>query len=71
MCECKTTKHKQNEKIKVTDIDIIVSGNQREKPYYEVKYKEVGKDHYSVGYSSYDLNTVVDWKEECFELMEE
>lgn len=66
MCKCKTTENKQNEKIKVTSLDIIVNGT-KEKPYFEIKYKEVGSENYNVGYSSYDLNNVFDWKEECFE----
>ena len=58
------------EKIKVTSLEIIVTGT-KDKPYFEIKYKEVGKEDYNIGYSSYDLNNVFDWKEECFELVEE
>lgn len=56
------------EKIKVESAEIIVTGT-KEKPYYEIKYKEVGKDYYNIGYSSYDLNNVFDWKNECFEIV--
>lgn len=56
------------EKIKVESAEIIVTGT-KEKPYYEIEYKEVGKDYYCVGYSSYDLNNVFDWKNECFEIV--
>ena len=56
------------EKIKVESAEIIVTGI-KEKPYYEIKYKEVGKDYYNIGYSSYDLNNVFDWKNECFEIV--
>ena len=59
---------KVSEKIKVTSLEIIVTGT-KEKPYFEIKYKEVGKEDYSIGYSSYDLNNVLDWKEECFEIV--
>lgn len=55
------------EKIKVEDIDIIVTNI--DKPYYEIKYKEVGSDHYCVGYSSYILEYVLYWKEHCFEVV--
>ena len=56
------------EKIKVTKLRIIVTGT-KEKPYFELMYKEVGKEDFNIGYSSYDLNNVFDWKEKCFELV--
>lgn len=58
----------KTEKIKVTKLKIIVTGT-KEKPYFELMYKEVGKEYYNIGYSSYDLNNVFDWKEKCFELV--
>lgn len=63
-----STPEVKTEKIKVTKLRIIVSGT-KEKPYYELMYKEVGKDDFNIGYSSYDLNNVFDWKENCFELV--
>ena len=56
------------DKIKVTSLEVIVNGSKR-KPYYEIKYKEVGTDNYNIGYSSYNLDFVFDWKEKCFELV--
>ena len=56
------------DKIKVTSLEIIVTGSKR-KPYYEIKYKEVGTNNYNIGYSSYNLDFVLDWKEKCFELV--
>ena len=56
------------DKIKVTSLEVIVTGSKR-KPYYEIKYKEVGADHYNIGYSSYNLDFVLDWKDKCFELV--
>ena len=58
----------KTEKIKVTKLRIIVSGT-KDKPYFELMYKEVGKEDFNIGYSSYDLNNVFDWKEKCFELV--
>ena len=58
----------KNEKIKVTSLEIIVTG-KREKPYFEIKYKEVGKRDYNIGYSSYDLNNVFAWRDECFDVV--
>ena len=56
-------------KAKVNSLEIIVRmiGN---KPYYEVKYREVGKKDYSVGYSSYDLKIVLGFIAEYFEIVE-
>ena len=56
------------EKIKVTSLEIIVTGT-KDKPYFEIKYKVVGKEDYNIGYSSYDLNNVLNWKEDCFEIV--
>lgn len=55
----------QVERIKVSDLDIIVTMVDG-KPYYEIKYKKIGDDHYNVGYSSYNLDFVLTWKDECF-----
>lgn len=62
------TNNKQTERIKVSEIDIIVSminGN----PYYEIKYKKVGEDYYHIGYSSYNLDFVLEWEDKCFEIV--
>ena len=57
------------EKIKVESLDIIVTMIDG-KPYYEIKYKEVGKRHYNIGYSSYNLDFVLEWREQYFEVIE-
>lgn len=56
------------EKVKVTSAEIIVSVIKG-KPYFEIKYREVGKSNYNIGYSSYDLENVIGWKNECFEIV--
>ena len=56
-------------KIKVKEIDIIVTGKP-DKPYYEIQYKEVGKRYYSIGYGSYYIHNVFEWKEKYFQLIE-
>lgn len=58
------------EKTKVESIEIIVEGT-KEQPYYEIKYKKVGSDYYCIGYGSYYLECVFEWKEQCFELVEQ
>ena len=36
------------DKIKVTSLEVIVTGSKR-KPYFEIKYKEVGTENYNIG----------------------
>ena len=59
-----------SKKIIVTELEIIVTGT-KEKPYFEIKYMEAGQHSYHIGYSSYDLNNVFQWREECFEVLKE
>lgn len=40
------------------------------KPYYELKYRQVGKKDYSIGYSSYDLKIVLGYIDTYFEIVE-
>lgn len=57
-------------KLVVDDIEVIVGGTAN-KPYYGIKYREVGNDNYNIGFGSYDLNNVLKWKEEEFEVVSE
>jgi len=61
-------KKQKGEHIKVSDLEIIVTMIDKD-PYYEIKYKKIGENHYNVGYSSYKLENVLAWKDECFEIM--
>lgn len=72
MVECMRTaaRDSKTERIKVSCLDIIVTMIGK-KPYYEIKYKEIGEDYYHVGYSSYKLENVLAWKDECFEIVKE
>ena len=56
-------------KTKVESLDIIVT-MMEDKPYYGIKYKEVSSDHFCIGYSSYRLDYVLEWKKQYFELVE-
>lgn len=58
---------KQN-KLKVTDAEIIVRGTV-DKPYFEIKYHEVGKPYNNIGFGSYSLENVFKWKEEYLEIV--
>ena len=70
MIECIRTaaRDSKTERIKVSCLDIIVTMIGK-KPYYEIKYKEIGEDYYHVGYSSYKLENVLAWRDVCFELV--
>lgn len=57
------------EKIKVESLDIIVTITGG-KPYYSIKYKEVGNRYYNVGYSSFNLDFVLEWRKQYFEVAE-
>lgn len=61
--------NKSHKKIKVESIDIIVTG-PKEKPYYAIKYRKVGNNDDCIGYGSYTLEYVLEWKEQLFELVE-
>lgn len=67
-CRC-DSKLTNAEIVKVDSLEIIVRMIEN-KPYYEVKYREVGKEDYSIGYSSYDLNIVLGFIAEYFEIVE-
>lgn len=58
----------KDNKIKVTSAEIVVHGTI-DRPYYEIKYREIGSSEYHIGYSSYCLNNVFEWLEECFEIV--
>lgn len=67
--DLKSKNEQLNKKTKVTSLDIIVT-MYGDKPYYEIKYKKLGDNSYCIGYSSFSLNLVLDWKREHFELIE-
>ena len=57
-----------SEKEKVTSAEIISSKRKNdEKPYYHIKFKKVGEDEYTIGYSSFKLDYVVEWLNNYFE----
>lgn len=61
---------KHDEKIKVTNAEIVVSGSVL-KPYFCIHYKEVGQDYETLGFGSYHLPFVFEWLAHYFELVEE
>lgn len=67
-CRCDSRKENAN-MVKVNSLEIIVRMIDN-KPYYEIKYKKVGEDYYHVGYSSFNIDNVLKWRDECFELVD-
>lgn len=55
-------------KIKVTEAEVIV---QRVTVgfYFMIKYKEVGEEHYNIGFGSYNIHMVFDWLNKYFEIV--
>lgn len=56
-------------KNKVTNLDIVVRVIDG-KPYYSLKYKELGNNYFNVGYSSCSLENVIAWKNEYFDMIQ-
>lgn len=56
-------------KAKVDSLEVIARMLD-DKPYYELKYRLVGKKDYSIGYSSYDLKIVLGYIDTYFEIVE-
>lgn len=67
-CRCDSITANMN-KAKVDSLEIIARMLD-DKPYYELKYRQVGKKDYSIGYSSYDLKTVLGYIDTFFEIAE-
>lgn len=66
-CRCDSVIANIN-KAKVDSLEIITQMLD-DKPYYELKYRLVDKNDYSIGYSSYDLKIVLGYIDEYFEIV--
>lgn len=68
-----SSEKESSNKTRVSELYIIVDEgvSTEEKPYYELLYKEVGADHRIIGYGSYSLRHVFQWKKEVFEKVSE
>ena len=55
---------------RVTDLSIIMDMIAGKTPYYSIRYRNVGENDYNIGYSSLNLKTVLDFIDECFEIVE-
>ena len=56
-------------KIKTSEIMIIVGGSADE-PCYSIRYYDLSDNEWHVGFSSYWLPYVMDWKNQYFEIVE-
>lgn len=56
------------ERTKVDKAMIIVSGT-KEEPYFEILYHLLGEDEDRIGFGSYRLTNVFDWKEQYLEVV--
>lgn len=61
---------KHDEKIKVTNAQIVVTGSVLE-PYFCIHYREVGQEMDTIGFGSYHLPFVFEWLARYFELVKE
>lgn len=55
---------------RVTDLSIIMDMIEGKTPYYSIQYKNVGENDYNIGYSSFNLKTVLEFIDEYFEIVE-
>lgn len=55
-------------KTKVDRAIIIVEGT-REKPCFGILYHEIGKDHSNIGFGSYCLANVFNWRDQYLEIV--
>ena len=56
------------EKIKVTEAEVIARRTNISY-YFEIKYKEVGKEYYNVGFGSYNIHIVFQWLDKYLEIV--
>lgn len=57
-----------SKKKKVDKAWIVVEGT-KERPYFEILYHDISKEYDEIGFGSYDLNNVFDWKEQYLEIV--
>lgn len=60
----------KEKKIKVVERPDIIVEFIDGRPYYGIKYKEVGNDYYNIGFGSYELDYVKEWFDTQFEVVE-
>lgn len=66
----KTTDKVETEKIKTNYAEIIIK-HPLEKPYYAIVYFDLVDGEWHEGFGSYCLEYVVEWKKDCFEIVDQ
>lgn len=64
----RSTLQTEIEKTKVTYAQIIVGGTV-DKPYFQIQYHEIGKDYDNIGFGSYYLKNVFEWRDKYLEVV--
>ena len=59
----------ENDKIKTHHAKIVVECTTG-KPYYSIEWFDPKKQEYYIGYSSHNIDNVLGWLSECFEIVE-
>lgn len=59
----------ETEKIRTHHAKIVVECTTG-KPYYSIEWFDPAKQEYFLGYSSYNIENVLGWLSECFEIVE-
>ena len=67
--EMSTNNGNEKKKIRTHFAEIIVRGNEKE-PYYCILYYDPETKEYAVGFGSYHLDFVFQWRKEEFEITE-
>ena len=70
MAEYRSIPETEQEKLKVTEADVIVR-RCNVGFIFEIKYKELNADNYNVGFGSYNIHTVFNWLDTCFEFVKD
>lgn len=59
----------ETEKIRTHHAKIVIECTTG-KPYYSIEWYDPAKQEYFLGYSSYNIENVLGWLSECFEIVE-
>lgn len=57
-------------KIKASEIMIIVNGGSVDKPCYSIRYYDLSDNEWHIGFSSYELAYVIEWTDKHFKIVE-
>lgn len=70
MSELMSKEFSNGKKIKTNWAEIIVRGTS-DKPYFEIAYFDLRDKEWHIGFGSYCLDYVFEWKRDCFEIVDQ